>query len=467
MNYTDFIESKTHFGDNMGIKPIHLSDKLFDFQRHLVEWSLIKGRSAIFADCGLGKTFIELVWSDNIVRHTNKPVLNLTPLAVAGQTVNEAEKFGIEAERSRDGKFSSGAKTIVTNYDRLHYFDPNDFSGIVCDESSILKNFDGATKAAVTEFARKMPYRLLGTATAAPNDYIELGTSSEALGVMGYIDMLKMFFKAEGNVYAQGGNGGGGARRFAKGNFGGKFRFRGHSQKDFWRWVCSWARAVQKPSDLGFDDGNFKLPKLITNQHVVSARQTNPDFLFDMPAVGLQEQRAERRRSLSERCEVAANIINNKTGPSIAWCHLNDEGDLLTSLIPDAVQVSGSDTDERKEEVFESFSSGKIRVLVSKPVIAGLGLNWQHCNHQTFFPSHSFEQWYQAVRRCWRYGQKRDVTVDVISSEGEADVLKNLQRKSDAAAQMFSQLVDLMNDELKVNKTRHETKQPVIPSWLS
>ena len=458
MNYNEFIESKTHFGEDFGIAPKLLHDPLFDFQKYLVEWALKKGRSAIFADCGLGKTLMQLSWGDNVVKHENKPVLCLTPLAVAQQTVHESEKFGIEAERSKDGTYSSGAKIVVANYDRLHYFDHNDFAGCICDESSILKNYDGATKDAITDFMRKMKFRLLCTATAAPNDYIELGTSSEALGWMGYIDMLKMFFKNDTGTTAQGGA--------TQVRTDGKFRFRGHAERDFWRWVCSWARAIQKPSDVGFENGDFKLPDLITNQHVVKARATNPDFLFDMPAVGLAEQRAERRRSLNERCEQAANIINAKDDASIAWCQLNDEGDTLAKMIPDAVQVSGKDHDDRKEEVFNAFESGEIRVLVSKPVIAGLGLNWQHCNHQTFFPSHSFEQWYQAIRRCWRFGQKRDVTIDVISSEGEADVLKNLQRKSDAAADMFNNLVELMNNELKIKKTKTNTKKASKPEWL-
>ena len=457
-NYNDFIGSKTHFGEDFGIDPVSIPESLFDFQKYCVEWALKKGRAALFADCGLGKTIMQLVWADNITRFENKPVLILTPLAVATQTVREGEKFGIECERSIDGTFKSGAKIIVANYERLHHFNVNDFCGCVCDESSILKNFDGSTKAAITEFMRKMKFRLLCTATAAPNDYIELGTSSEALGYLGYIDMLKMFFKNDNNTNAMGGN--------TQNVMGGKFRFRGHSQRDFWRWVCSWARAIQKPSDVGFDDGNFQLPDLITNQHIVTARTANPDFLFDMPAVGLSEQRAERRRTLGERCEMAAQIINGKKDSSIAWCHLNDEGDTLEKLIPDAVQVSGKDCDDRKEEVFEAFESGDIRVLVSKPVIAGLGLNWQHCNHQTFFPSHSFEQWYQAIRRCWRFGQTRDVTIDVISSEGESDILKNLQRKSNAASQMFEQLVSLMNDELKIKQTNEYTKKNTTPSWL-
>jgi len=464
-DYHKFLDQKRHITGNFGFDINYLPNIAFDFQKLIIEKAVSKGRVGVFADTGLGKTLIQLSIAKNIINHTNKKVLILTPLAVAFQFILEAEKIGIDdIEYSKNGKHTK--KIVICNYERLHYFNESDFVGVILDESSILKNFDGKTKAAVTDFMRKMPYRLLCTATAAPNDYIELGTSSEALGYLGYIDMLKMFFKAENNVFAQGGNGGGGARRFAKGNFGGKFRFRGHSQRDFWRWVCSWARAIQKPSDVGFDNGNFQLPDLITNQHIVTARTANPDFLFDLPAVGLAEQRTERRRTLNERCEMAAQIINSKKDSSIAWCHLNDEGDTLEKLIPDAVQVSGKDCDERKEEVFEAFESGEIRALVSKPVIAGLGLNWQHCNHQTFFPSHSFEQWYQAIRRCWRFGQTRNVTIDVISSEGEADILKNLQRKSDAASQMFEQLVSLMNDELKIKQTNEYTKKNTTPSWL-
>lgn len=311
---------------------------------------------------------------------------------------------------------------------------------------------------------RKIRYRQLYTATAAPNDYIELGTSSEALGELGYIDMLARFFKSDNNTSAQGGSGGG---RFAgKERFAGKFRFRGHAERDFWRYVCSWARAVRNPSDLGFSDENYNLPELQTVQHIVKAVTPREDFLFDMPAVTLQEQRAERRRTLAERCELAASLIKDTGKPAVAWCHLNDEGEMLERLIPGAVEISGKDDDEFKEEKLEAFSKGEIRVLVSKPVIAGFGLNWTHCAHQTFFPSHSFEQWYQAIRRSWRFGQKNPVRVDVISSEGEANVLSNLKRKSEAADKMFANLVELINNELKITKTDNFNKKERKPKWL-
>lgn len=454
MNYTDFLAEKKHLATQYGFEPTFLPAQMFDFQRALTEWAVRRGRGAIFADCGLGKTLMQLVWAENVVRKTNRPVLLLTPLAVAGQTVHEGEKFGIECHRSHDGS-THGDKIVVTNYQRLHLFNPNDFSGLVCDESSILKNFDGATKTAVTEFARKLPYRLLCTATAAPNDYIELGTSSEALGEMGFTDMLSRFFKKHGTTMSR-----------SDEHRAGVYRFRGHAERDFWRWICSWARAVRQPSDIGFEDGNFILPKLVTREHVVTARRKRDGMLFDLPAMDLHEQREERRRTIPERCELVASLVANTGKPAVVWCHLNDEGKTLAKLISGAVEVSGDDEDDRKEEVFDQFAEGKVRVLITKPTIAGFGLNWQHCAHETFFPSHSFEQWYQCVRRCWRFGQKKPVTVDVVASEGEAGVLGNLQRKADNADQMFKMLVSLINDELRIEKKPESTLKQKLPSWL-
>ena len=452
-DYRGFLDRKTHLGNQSGFSPIFMPDFLFPFQRALTTWAIEKGRCAIFADCGLGKTPMQLVWAQNVVEKTCKPVLVLTPLSVGAQTVREAEKFGIEAKQSRDGQVA--APITITNYQQLHKFDWKQFGGVVCDESSILKSVDGAIKSQVTDFMRKLPYRLLCTATAAPNDYIELGTSSEALGDLGFMDMLNRFFKKSEQTMSR-------REEFRSG----LYRFRGHSEKDFWRWICSWARAVRKPSDIGFPDDAYRLPELQAVEHIITARTSNPDFLFDMPAVGLAEQRSERRRTINERCELAASLINATNKPAVAWCHLNEEGHMLEKMIPGAVEVEGNDSDEFKEETFDAFASGQIRVLVSKPIIAGFGLNWQHCAHQTFFPSHSFEQWYQAIRRCWRFGQKQPVRVDVISSEGEAGVLANLNRKAHQAEQMFAKLVELINNELRIEKTnKHNTKQ-TNPSWL-
>lgn len=452
-DYRGFLDRKTHLGNQSGFSPLFMPDFLFPFQRALTTWALEKGRCAIFADCGLGKTPMQLVWAQNVVEKTCKPVLVLTPLSVGAQTVREAEKFGIEAKQSRDGQVA--APITITNYQQLLKFDWKQFGGVVCDESSILKSVDGAIKSQVTDFMRKLPYRLLCTATAAPNDYIELGTSSEALGDLGFMDMLNRFFKKSEQTMSR-------REEFRSG----LYRFRGHSEKDFWRWICSWARAVRKPSDIGFPDDAYRLPELQAVEHIITARTSNPDFLFDMPAVGLAEQRSERRRTINERCELAASLINATNKPAVAWCHLNEEGHMLEKMIPGAVEVEGNDSDEFKEETFDAFASGQIRVLVSKPIIAGFGLNWQHCAHQTFFPSHSFEQWYQAIRRCWRFGQKQPVRVDVISSEGEAGVLANLNRKAHQAEQMFAKLVELINNELRIEKTnKHNTKQ-TNPSWL-
>lgn len=459
-SYAEFLAQKTQLYGEFGFDPIFLPQSLFDFQRHLCEWSLRKGRSAIFADCGLGKTLMQLTWAENVVRHNAKPALILTPLAVSHQTVSEAAKFGIDAARCQDGKHDGTSRILVTNYERLHYFNPDDFAGCVCDESSILKNFDGAIKTAITEFMRRMKYRLLCTATAAPNDWVELGTSSEALGDLGYMDMLATFFKANNGSLHPFHTG------HPRGIVGDKFRFRGHAERNFWRWVCSWARAIRKPSDLGFLDGDFELPPLTTEQHIVKSSKPNPDFLFDMPAVGLAEERAERRRSLADRCEKAAALVSGTSRPFISWCSLNDEGDLLEEMLPDAVQVSGSNSDEEKEEGFRAFESGQARGLISKGSVAGFGLNFQHCAHQTCFPSHSFEQYYQQVRRSWRFGQKHPVHIDVVTSEGEARVLSNLQRKSKAAEQMFSRLVEMMNSEMKINRMDCFTEPEKIPSWI-
>lgn len=453
MEYEDFIASKAHRTDGFGFDPIWMPDFLKDFQKSLVEWSLVSGRSAILADCGLGKTPMQLVWADNVVQKTNGRILIAAPLAVSQQIVREAEKFGIEASRCVDGK--PGAGITVTNYEKLHLFDANDFVGMVCDESSILKSFNGARKGEITSFMRKMQYRLLATATAAPNDFTELGTSSEALGYLGYVDMLNRFFKNDLNNSAQG---------RMRGEVI-KWRLKGHAELPFWRWVCSWARAVRKPSDLGFDDKEFTLPPLNMSEHLVEANSIAEGYLFSLPAVGLQDQREERRRTIEERCERLASLT--KTGqPVLVWCHLNDEGDLLEKLIPDAIQVSGADSDEKKEEKLLSFANGQSRVLITKHKIGAWGLNFQHCNHVVEFPSHSFEQHYQGIRRCWRFGQKRPVNVDIVTTEGERGVLKNLQRKATQAEDMFANLVAEMNSSMAIARASSFTTKQEVPSWL-
>lgn len=457
MDYAEFLERKSQYGKPSGFEPNFMPDFLFDFQKALVEWAVRQGRCAIFADCGLGKTPIQLVWAQNIVERTNKPVLILTPLAVSPQTILEGEKFGIEVKRSRDGKING--KIVVTNYERLEYFSPDDFIGLVCDESSILKNFDGVRRQQITDFCRKMPYRLLATATAAPNDYIELGTSSEALGIMGYMDMLNRFFKNTQNTSDT-------KQKWMR-SVGGmpQWRFKKHAEEPFWRWVCSWARAIRKPSDIGFNDNDFVLPDLIENETIVNASRPLNGKLFIEPAQGLKEQREERRMTLNERCESVAEKVNTNS-IAVVWCNLNDEGDLLEKIIDGAEQVKGSMDDDKKEATLTDFAKGNIRVLVIKPKIGAFGLNWQHCAHTTFFPSHSYEQYYQGVRRMWRFGQNRPVIVDIITTKGEYEVLRNLQRKAKQADIMFSKLVGYMNDSLKLDRKNNMIKREVMPSWL-
>lgn len=462
MDYAGFLAHKAQIGTDDGFEPGALSPMLFDFQAALVAWALRKGRAALFADCGLGKTPMQLAWAEAVVRRTNRPVLVLTPLAVAGQTVREAEKFGIEASRSAGGP-ARGAGLVVTNYERLHHFDRHDFAGVVCDESSILKSFDGARRGEITAFMRHVPYRLLCTATAAPNDTVELGTSSEALGALGHTDMLGRYFKNDAHTVAT--NRSHGARA--------AWRFKGHAEAPFWRWVASWARALRRPSDLGFDDETpgrrFTLPPLVEAEHLVAAETLAAGMLLPLPAVGLPAQREERRRTIRERCERVADLVADTGAPALVWCDLNAEGDLLARLIPGAVQVSGADADDVKEERLLAFAGGRdpqARVLVTKPKIGAWGLNFQHCAHVTAFPTHSFESYYQGVRRCWRFGQTRPVRVDVVTTAGEQGVVANLRRKAAAADRMFDALVAHTQGAIAVDRAARRVQSPEVPSWL-
>lgn len=458
MTYEDYLSNKRNIDGNYGFDPIFMPSMAFDFQRALVEWSVRKGRGGVFADCGLGKSLIELTFAQNIVEKTNGKVLFLTPIAVGTQMEKEAVKFGIEAKRSRDGKIHGNI--TITNYEQLDKFDPADFEGIVCDESSILKNYSGATKQAITIFARKIKYRLLATATAAPNDFIELGTSSEALGYLGYMDMLSKFFINDQNNCATNRRG-----RFTTEET--KWRLKGHAHTAFWRWVCSWARAARKPSDLGFSNDGYVLPELIENPIELKDLESKPDgFLFSIPANGLKEQRDERRATIKDRCERAAKIALDDDDYAVLWCNLNDEGDLLEKIIPGSVQVSGRDSEESKEEKLVAFTNGEIKKLITKPKIGAWGLNWQHCNHAIFFPTHSYEQKYQAIRRFWRFGQKRSVIIDEIFTEGDANMIKNLRRKEAQASDMFDMLVKYMHDSMGVSGDREFWTNMEVPKWL-
>jgi hypothetical protein len=467
-----------------GFEPVWMPSWLFDFQTSLVDWAVRKGKAALFCDCGMGKTPMQLVWAQNVCEHTNRRVLILTPLAVGPQTVAEGDKFHIQCVRSKDGRLRAGANIIVTNYERLHLFNPDDFAGVVCDESSILKHFTGATQKQVTRFLLKVPYRLLCTATAAPNDYIELGTSSEALGELGYSDMLARFFKQddkkphrleqvkrdrairEANYEAARNPNHFGKLSFRVSQQIGQWRLKGHAVTPFWRWVASWARACRKPSDLGFDDARFVLPPLVEREHVIIPRTPQAGQLFVVPAVGLKEERDERRRTLTERCQLVTDLVSHDK-PAVVWCHLNVEGDALAQTIPHSRQVQGSDSDDAKEEAYRAFQAGDFQRLIIKPKIGAWGMNWQFCSHVVTFASHSYEQYYQVVRRCWRFGQTSPVTVDVISTEGEHHVRESMARKSEAASLMFTELVSHMQDATRVSRQRDDVARIEVPSWAS
>lgn len=453
MTYEQFIESKKHRGADYGIDPLFMPSMMFDFQQHVAEYAIRKGRCAVFLDTGLGKTIIELTVARNYNQHTKKPVLIITPLAVAFQFVKECEKFGIgDIEYSKDGKHS--ASIVVCNYERLERFTPEDFDCVILDESSILKNFDGAIKHHVTTFMKKVKYRFLFTATPSPNDYIELGTSSEALGYMGYMDMLGKFFKNNQNSVD--------VR-----HSGSEFYLKPHAEKDFWRWVSSWSISMRKPSDRGFSDSRHALPPLIENQTTVVNHSptaiNGQERLFAIVAQSFQEIKAEVRATIKQRCEVAYQKATEHD-VSVYWVNLNDEAALMRQLDSSAVEVKGSMDIDEKEDVLMAFSDGQIKKLITKTSITAFGLNWQHCNHTTYFPTYSYEQYYQAIRRFWRFGQQRPVTVDLILSDGQSRVMESLMVKKDKAIQMFENLTSQTNSDFTI-KSKEFNKPITLPSW--
>ncbi len=405
---------------------------LFDWQRDIVKWALGKGRAALFEDCGLGKTFQQLEWGRLVSLHCSGPVIIFTPLAVAEQTQREGAKLGIKTticESQAD--IQSGIN--ITNYEKLHKFDPSGFAGIVLDESSILKGFDGSTRQALTEFGEHIPYRLCCTATPAPNDLTELTRHAEFLGIMDEKEVKALFFTQDGNTTT-------------------KWRLKRHAVNAFWKFMASWSIALRRPSDLGYDDGGFILPSLNMHSHVVDGH-TLPGMLFPMEANTMSERREARRESLEDRCQMTADLVNSTTEAFLVWCDLNAESELLTRLIPDAVEVKGSDSADHKRDALLGFSDGKYRVLVTKPTIAGFGMNWQHCNQMAFVGlSDSYEQQYQAIRRCWRFGQARPVHIHVITANTEGAVVRNIERKEQMAADMFENIVKHMSIESELNK---------------
>jgi len=455
MEYTKFLEKKKHLIGNFGFKANYIPDMAFDFQKHIIEKSVQKGRIGIFADTGLGKTIIELSIAQNVINHTNKKVLILTPLAVAFQFLIEAEKIGIDdIEYSKDGKHSK--KIIICNYERLHYFNSNDFVCVICDESSILKNFDGKVKNQITSFVKKIPYRFLSTATPSPNDFIELGTSSEALGYMGYMDMLGKFFKNNQNSVDS-----------KNRNIGEKFYLKPHAEKDFFAWVNQWSIMIKMPSDLGFPDERYILPKLITNKYVVenqSLIDINGQYQMYTPiAKSMTEVRHEQKQTEDKRCEKAIELAKGKT--SVYWCNTNNESKILKTLDKEALEIIGSQSIEKKEEILLAFSKGEIRRIITKAKITGMGLNWQHCNHSVFFPTWSYEQYYQAIRRFWRFGQQNDVTIDMVISDGQTRVLQALEQKTKKAIELYDNLTKNVNRSFE-NNVKGFDKQIIKPKFI-
>ena len=398
--YQDFLASKERVTQALGFEAKDLGSHLYPFQRDIVQWACRMGRAALFEDCGLGKSPQQLEWARQVVRHSGGPVLILAPLAVAQQTVREGSKFGIDCRYLRADDGAPGI--VVANYEMLEHFDADRFSGVVLDESSILKSQDGRTRTAIIRAFARTPYRLACTATPSPNDFMELGNHSEFLGVMSRTEMLSMFFVHDGGSTQD-------------------WRIKGHAQKDFWKWVCGWAVMIRKPSDIGYEDGGFTLPPMNIRKRVVAADHVSArkaGFLFAMEAQSLNERRAAKRGSIGDRVAACAEIVAAEPSEQfLIWCNLNDEGDGLEKAIQGAVQVSGADSREFKEDAIEGFVSGRIRVLVSKASMFGFGLNLQGCARMAFVGlSDSFEEFYQAVRRCWRFGQTRAVDVHVVTS---------------------------------------------------
>jgi hypothetical protein len=456
MEYLDFINNKKHLSGNFGFKPNYLPDVGFDFQNHIIEKSVLKGRIGNFVDTGLGKTLISLAIARNVIQHTNKRVLILTPLAVSFQFMLEAEKRGItdDIEVTKDGKFTK--KIVICNYERLHYLNSQDFECVILDESSILKNFDGKIKGQITAFVKKIPYRFLSTATPSPNDFIELGTSSEALGYMGYMDMLGKFFKNNQNSVDS-----------TNRNIGEKFYLKPHAEKDFFAWVNQWSIMCKMPSDLGFSDEKYILPELITNKHVVrNESQIEIDGqvqMFNIVAKNFSEIRHEQKQTVKERSEKAYQLAHEKT--SVYWVNRNDESSLINELDNEAVEIRGSQSIDKKEEILIAFANGEIKRLITKAKMTGMGLNWQHCNHSVFFPTWSYEQYYQAIRRFWRFGQKNDVTIDMVISDGQTRVLEALDQKTQKAIALHKHLTDNVNSSF-VNVKKEFNKELIKPKFL-
>lgn len=425
--YRQFVKSKKLEADRVGFQPdTSRYGKLYDFQAEITTWALRRGRACIFADCGLGKTPMQLKWAEQVYLHTGKPVLIIAPLAVAQQTLREAAKFNVSPARVCGSQGDVGEGINITNYEKLHHFDRDTFGGVVLDESSILKSYDGKTKQAIINFSEPINYRLACTATPAPNDYEELLTHAEFLDVMSRKEALAMFFVQDGNTTTA-------------------WRLKGHAENEFWEWVASWCVALRDPTDVGEPLGDFDLPGLTVDSVTVPTDWKPDGMLFEAEATTIDQQREARNQSLKQRVEKTAGMVNESDESWIVWCGLNAESEALTRAIPDAVEVSGSDSQSDKREKMLAFSRGDARVIVTKPSIAGHGMNWQHCSNQCFVGmSHSYESFYQAVRRSWRFGQDEDVNVYMVTADANRRIIKNIRQKEKRAREMMDQIVERM-----------------------
>jgi superfamily II DNA or RNA helicase len=441
MEYTSFLARKRVEDRPSGFEPGALNRRLFAFQQDIVRWALRRGRACVFADCGLGKTPVQLEWASRVAMETDGNVLIVAPLAVAGQTIREAGKFEtLTPGYSEDG--TPAKQLTITNYERLERFNPDDYSGVVLDESSILKSYTGKTRNDIIERFGQISYRLACTATPAPNDFMELGNHAEFVGAMSRVEMLSMFFVHDGGETQ-------------------KWRLKGHAEDTFWEWVASWAVMLRRPSDLGYDDGAFILPPLKVEQVTLHSEEATDGFLFPLEAQTLQERQSARRSTVSERSERAAALVNGTDEQWLLWCNLNDESSALATLIEDAVEVRGSDSAEWKRDAAQDFANGTVRVLITKPSMFGFGLNFQQCHNVVFVGlSDSYEQYYQAVRRCWRFGQKKPVQVYIVASDLEGAVVANIQRKEQDAAAMAEEMVKHMHtineDNLRGSERRRD-----------
>lgn len=426
-DYNAFLTSKRITAAPVGFEAAQINPMLFDYQRDVVRWALKRGRAAIFSRYGTGKTPMQLEWARHVSEHTGRPVLILAPLGVARQTVREGVKFGVDVTLCR-GQADVQSGVNITNYEMLHHFEPQACGGVVLDESSILKAYDGRTRTQIIEAFDRTPYRLACTATPAPNDHMELGNHAEFLGIMSRTEMLAMFFVHDGGDTSV-------------------WRLKGHAEREFWAWVCSWAVMLRKPSDLGYSDEGFDLPPLTFHSHIVESNAIPEGYLFAMEAQTLIERRQARRASLPARVDAAAALVNANSEPWVVWCNLNAESQALTKAIPGAVEVTGADSAEHKEQAALDFVEGRTRVIVTKPSIFGFGMNWQHCAHAAYVGlSDSFEELDQSIHRIHRYGQSRPCAVHIITSELEGAVVRNIQRKREDHEKMTDQMLAQMKD---------------------